>query len=35
MDLWETPTGETMWLAPGAKLERVTQEDGSFVYTVL
>jgi hypothetical protein len=22
LDLWETPTGETYWLRPGARLER-------------
>jgi hypothetical protein len=26
LDLWETPTGETYWLKPGARLERKEDE---------
>jgi hypothetical protein len=29
-DLWETPTGETYWLKPGARLERE-----GYDYTVI
>jgi hypothetical protein len=30
LDLWETPTGETYWLKPGARLERE-----GYAYAVL